>query len=195
MKKLFFLPVFVALWASCSGPVKTEDETSSLSFSEDSEGMISEASEEAGNGAQSDRTNPEPMDGAKLEAILREVVGDGILVHGNAIEFSVQDIRLTCLYDETHNRMRVISAVKDYAEVTDEEKDLMLQSNFHSALDARYAVSRDVVYAAFIHPLSSLTEDDFLSGILQVASLKVSFGDSYSSGILQFQGQDRGESA
>ncbi len=32
----------------------------------------------------------------------------------------------------------------------------MMIANFHTALDARYAISDGVIYAAFIHPLSSL---------------------------------------
>ncbi|MEM7699905.1 MAG: hypothetical protein AAF236_16030 [Verrucomicrobiota bacterium] len=136
-----------------------------------------------------------PMNGAQLESILREVAKDKIVVEGSVIEFVVEGIPIACVYDEAHDRMRLITPIKSFSEVTDEEKDAMLRSNFHSALDGRYAVSGDIVYAAFIHPLSSLTKYDFLSGIFQVASLRASFGDSYSSGLLQYGGETRGESA
>ncbi|NJL83304.1 MAG: hypothetical protein HC890_10765, partial [Chloroflexaceae bacterium] len=53
-------------------------------------------------------------------------------------------------------------------------------------LDARYAVSNGVVFAAFVHPLSTLDERDFLSALRQVSQLVRNFGTSYSSGALSF---------
>jgi len=61
-----------------------------------------------------------------------------------------------------------------------------MNSNFHLALDARYAVSDDVLYAAFIHPLSSLCKEDFESALKQVYNLVATFGKTYSSGQLEF---------
>lgn len=61
-----------------------------------------------------------------------------------------------------------------------------MEANFHSALDARYAVSDGVLYSAFIHPLASLTERDLISGIGQTRQLALTFGRKYSSGALHF---------
>lgn len=65
----------------------------------------------------------------------------------------------------------------------------VLEANFHSALDARYATSDGVLYAAFIHPLSPLTEAEVRSAVAQVASLVRSFGTTYSSGELAYGGE------
>lgn len=65
----------------------------------------------------------------------------------------------------------------------------VLEANFHSALDARYATSDGVLYAAFIHPLSPLTEAEVRSAVAQVASLVRSFGTTYSSGELVYGGE------
>lgn len=66
----------------------------------------------------------------------------------------------------------------------------MLQANFDAILDARYAIANDLVWAVFIHPLSSLTEDDFISGIAQTVTAAETFGTTYSSGALVFGGGD-----
>jgi len=71
-------------------------------------------------------------------------------------------------------------------ELTKDIKDKLLISNFHSTLDARYAVSDDVLYAAFIHPLSPLTEGELESAIRQVATLADTFETTYSSGDLSY---------
>ncbi|MEO0827465.1 MAG: hypothetical protein AAFY67_17815, partial [Cyanobacteria bacterium J06642_9] len=62
----------------------------------------------------------------------------------------------------------------------------MLVANFHSTLDARYAVTNGTVVAVFVHPLASLQAADLQSGLRQVANLATNFGTSYSSGELGF---------
>ncbi len=127
-----------------------------------------------------------PLTGADLKAILEETVDEIVVVEGNVIRFRHANVDLLCVYDETHDRMRIIAPIKAYAEVTPEEKDRMLAANFHSALDARYCAGDGVLFAAYLHPLSPLTRDDLLSAVYQVASLRLSFGSDYSSGLLSF---------
>ena len=62
----------------------------------------------------------------------------------------------------------------------------MLIANYHSSLDARYAVSQGIVYSAFLHPLSTLADDQLASALRQVAALATTFGSTYSSGELMF---------
>jgi len=131
------------------------------------------------------------MDGAGLEAVIRGLTDeDKITLNQNVIEFSFQEVPLYCIYDEAHNRMRIISPIVDYSLVPEAGKDLMMESNFHAALDARYCVSGDILYAAFIHPLSTLERGEILSAIYQVASLHLSFGTGYTSGLLSFGGEE-----
>jgi len=68
-----------------------------------------------------------------------------------------------------------------------------LQANFDSALDARYAVANGVLWSAYIHPLSSLQDKQFLEAVGQVVNLTSTFGSSYSSGALIFNGGDSKE--
>ena len=92
--------------------------------------------------------------------------------------------------DENANRMRIIVQV---AAVEGLDQDLLfrlLQANFDTALDARYAIAQNILWSTFIHPLSSLSENEFVSGFAQTIILAETFGDSFSSGALKFNGGD-----
>lgn len=104
--------------------------------------------------------------------------------------FMIADQWITVVTDQNADRMRIIVPVAKL-EVLDKEQLLrLMQANFDSALDARYAIANEIVWSAFIHPLASLQEKEFLSGVGQVINLAQSFGKSYSSGLLIFRGGD-----
>ncbi len=105
-------------------------------------------------------------------------------------QFAHQDVPMACLVDSNFDRMRFIAPVTELDELDDETKDALLEANFHTALDARYASSNGLLFAAFIHPLSSLDEPLARSALDQVASLVHTFGTEYSSGALEFVGAD-----
>ena len=148
------------------------------------------------NGQESDNPPAVEMSGKGLEAIIRDVSEeDSVTVAENVIEFTFEDVSLICIYDEAHNRMRIVSPILNYSLIPEEGKDEMMRANFHAALDARYCVSGDILFAAFIHPLSTLERGEVLSAIYQVASLHLSFGTSYTSGLLSFGGEEAEEEA
>jgi hypothetical protein len=101
-------------------------------------------------------------------------------------QFAHQDVPMACLIDERFDRMRFIAPVTDVGDLDDATKDAILEANFHTTLDARYASSNGLLFAAFIHPLSSLDESLARSALDQVASLVHTFGTDYSSGALEF---------
>lgn len=103
-----------------------------------------------------------------------------------AWEFDYDGVRMACLTDLHFDRMRLIAPILHVSDLEDDQRDAMLEANFHTALDARYAFSGGVVYAAYIHPLSPLTLEELRAAMSQVASLVRSFGTSYSSGMLMF---------
>jgi hypothetical protein len=92
--------------------------------------------------------------------------------------------------DEAADRMRIIVQIAPASQLTQEDLYRMMQANFDTALDARYAIAREVLWAAFIHPLSPLTDDAFRAGFQQAVTLAETYGTSYSSGGLRFQGGD-----
>ncbi|MFT5660804.1 MAG: hypothetical protein ACI9TV_001447 [Sulfurimonas sp.] len=102
------------------------------------------------------------------------------------ILFKYLGTKMALLSDENYNRMRIISPITKYSSLATKIKDSLMDSNFHLALDARYAVSEDILYAAFLHPLSSLVTEDFESALKQVYNLAISFGKTYSSAQIEF---------
>jgi hypothetical protein len=82
--------------------------------------------------------------------------------------------------------MRLITPVRRISELSPEQVPRVLEANFHTTLDARYATSEDILYAAYIHPLSFLSEVELRSAVRQVSNLALSFGSTYSSGELVY---------
>jgi hypothetical protein len=108
-------------------------------------------------------------------------------------QFSIESVDVTVITDENADRMRIISPV---AKGEDLDKDMLyrlMQSNFDSALDARYSIAKGVLWSTFIHPLGSLGDEEFLSALGQVVNLSLSYGTSFSSGALIFRGGDSAE--
>jgi len=101
-------------------------------------------------------------------------------------QFKAGGVSMICLTDETHDRMRIVAPVMEESKMTPDQREQVMRANFHTALDARYAVRDGVLYSAFIHPLSPLTEEEVSSAVSQVAELAKTFGSTYSSGALTF---------
>ena len=135
--------------------------------------------------AQNRPNKLEAMTLERLEAILQEEAldlegGDGqwqLLIEGQ---------QLLVLTDAASDRMRIVAPVTDATSLSVEQVEAILVANFHTALDARYAVTDGTVVSVFVHPLSSLQEFDLRSGLYQVATLANTFGTTYSSGGLNF---------
>lgn len=62
----------------------------------------------------------------------------------------------------------------------------LMEANFHTALDVKYAISDDILWSVFIHPLKELNKDEVLSAINQVYEASVTYGTTYSSTGLTF---------
>ena len=104
--------------------------------------------------------------------------------------FVVEGREVSVITDEKADRMRIIVPVAPTEKI---EKDMLyrlMQANFDSALDARYSIANNILWAAFIHPLSELGDKEFLLGLGQTVNLALTYGDSYSSGALVFGGGD-----
>ncbi len=132
------------------------------------------------------------MTGQKLGNLIKQVDPDAVLA-GNTWRFEAAGQVIAVVFDENADRMRIIIPITDADKVSEEQRTRMLQANFDSALDARYAIAQDLVWATFIHPLSPLTENEFLLGLGQTISAVETFGDSYSSGMFMFGAGDSAE--
>lgn len=128
------------------------------------------------------------MTNEQLEVIIKNITTKMRGQNGHW-EFEIDNTRFICLTDVTHNRMRIISPIAEADKVTPEQMRACMDANFHTALDSRYAISNNILWSAFIHPLEELTERQAIDGISQVYSAVRTFGSSYSSGALSFRKQ------
>jgi hypothetical protein len=120
---------------------------------------------------------------------MENIVADNVEVidrQKGHIIFTYNKVKMALISDVTHDRMRIIAPIKNYSEVTPAQKDKIMESNFHKALDARYAASRGVLYSAYIHPMSPLTKVELEDALIQVSALVLNFGSTYSGGNLSF---------
>ncbi len=124
-----------------------------------------------------------------LQGILKETV-ENLKGDSGQWRFTYADVEMALLISVPHDRMRIVAPIGSEAQLTDQQRKRMLEGNFHSALDVRYATSNGLVYAAYIHPLSPLRREEIQSALRQVAELVKTFGTTYSSGELSF-GQPR----
>ncbi len=127
----------------------------------------------------------QPMNNRQLDGLIRQISAS---VEGDlgCWRFDYQGRQLMAITDETHNRMRVMTAIIDGTELTEEIRHTVLEANFDRALDAKYATSQGYLWSVFTHPLAELTDDQFLDAVAQVKTLADNFGTSYSSCDLVF---------
>ncbi|MBN2816924.1 MAG: hypothetical protein JXQ67_09585 [Campylobacterales bacterium] len=102
------------------------------------------------------------------------------------VMFKYMDKKMVLLSNAEYDRMRIISPITDFTSLAPKIKDDLMVANFHSTLDARYAVTENTLYAAFMHRLSSLELEDFQSAIKQVYNLNKNFSTTYSSAQIEF---------
>ncbi len=134
-----------------------------------------------------------PMTGERLDRLIGRIDEDAQRLAPSQWQFTVADRALVVIIDEAADRMRVVTPIVEAKLVDDELFRRMLQANYDSALDARYAVAQGVVWSVFIHPLGELTDRFFLSGVGQVVNAADTFGTTFSSGVLLFGGGDSGQ--
>ncbi len=127
----------------------------------------------------------ERMTSKALEEIINELSED-VKVEGNSVQFSFQGVSMFLIHDTNADRMRLVSPIIETKNLQAGMLEKAMEANFHTALDARYAISDGIVWSVFIHPLSDLQPSFFKSAILQVATARATFGDQYTSGALLF---------
>ncbi len=110
--------------------------------------------------------------------------------NGVHFQMTIHDIPVLILTDAHADRMRTLIPIRSLDEIKPEDLLRVLQANFDTALDARYAVAKGKLWATFIHPLSPLKKDEFISGLGQTINLVETYGTLYSGGALSFNGGD-----
>ncbi len=130
-----------------------------------------------------------PMTLARLGQIVKALDPEAEAA-GNAFRLTISDVPVTIITDPVADRMRAIVPIRSAEGMTPEEVLRVMQANFDTALDARYAVAQGRLWAVFIHPLSALERDQFISGMGQTVNLALTYGSLYTGGALSFGGGD-----
>ncbi len=140
--------------------------------------------------AQSDQSiAPQAAPQAMTQQRMAEIIEDFADQYNDdfgAIQFTYNDVELALISDNRANRMRIVAPIIEVNELSEDMIIATLVSNYHLALDARYAIGDGLMYAAYMHPMRELTRNQLESAIRQVASLHNTFGTSFSSGELSF---------
>ena len=131
----------------------------------------------------------EPMTLERLATIV-QAIDEDVVPQGPTLQFSIDDIPVMIVVDATADRMRAMVPIASADGL--EAKDLlrMMQANFDTALDARYAVANGRLWGVFIHPLSPLERDQLISALVQTVNVARSYGQTYSGGAHVFGGGD-----
>lgn len=125
------------------------------------------------------------MNNDDLEKIIY-VVADSLRGNKGNWQFMIKDRILICITDEKNNRMRIISPIIEQKKLNYADMLKLMEANFHTVLDVKYAIADDLLWSVFIHPLKELDKDQILSAINQVFTAAATYGTSYSSTNLIF---------
>lgn len=129
------------------------------------------------------------MDNAQLDSLVKQLNPKAQGKPGYW-QFMLEGREIYVITDESADRMRVMTPIAKADELGDGQLARLMQANFDSALDARYAIARGALWSTFIHPLATLQDAEFISAVAQTVTLAHSYGSSYSSGALTFGGGD-----
>ena len=128
-----------------------------------------------------------PMTNDRLDGLIRQT---SKTVKGEAgyWQIKIGGREVLVITDARHNRMRIMSPVAAQDQLDKAELIRLLEANFGSALDSKYALRDQTLWSVFTHPLAELTDEQFLDCMAQVANLADNFGRSYASSNLIFGG-------
>lgn len=108
-----------------------------------------------------------------------------------------EGVMFSCRVDAYANRMRFMVPIVNLARAERQNlppaAELMercLKANFHSALDAKYAVQGGVLFSLFMHPLTTLTPEFVKDAFWQTVNLAKNTGDTFASAHLVYRGAD-----
>lgn len=111
-------------------------------------------------------------------------------VFATGFQLTIEDIPVIIVSDPAADRMRAMVPIRSAEGLEPDELMRLMQANFDTALDARYAVANGRLWGIFIHPLSPLEREQFISALIQTVNLARTYGTLYSGGAQTFGGGD-----
>ncbi len=131
-----------------------------------------------------------PMTMERLGAIITRLDDKVEKPRNGFWRFTVTGATVIVVGDETFDRLRILVGIQSAKDLTQDQLMQIAESNYDTALDARYAISQEILWSMYAHPLKSLGDRQFISAIGQTVNLAISYGDGYSSGGILFEGGD-----
>jgi len=132
-----------------------------------------------------------PSVGAAIELLkIVTAIDEDASLTANGASFTVDGTPVTLVFDVNADRMRLFTRVSPSDALSGSQLRRLMQANFDTALDARYAIAGGQVWSTYMHSLVSLTHDDFVSAIAQTVTLVKTYGTTFSSGALSFGAGD-----
>ncbi|MEO0390788.1 MAG: hypothetical protein AAF218_07585 [Pseudomonadota bacterium] len=125
----------------------------------------------------------------RLTGIVQAIDPDA-RVQGRVMELTIDDVPLIVVTDPDADRMRAMVPIRSAEGLEPDELLRLMQANFDSALDARYAVARGRLWGVFIHPLGALEREQLISALVQTVNVARTYGQTYSGGAQIFGGGD-----
>jgi hypothetical protein len=124
---------------------------------------------------------------ARMAGLLDQIVGEVAGEVGNW-SFTYLGVEMLLVTDGAYDRMRILAPIAEGGQLDAAQLRLLLRANFGRALDAKYALFQDRVWSTYVHPLRSLSKEQLISALRQVASLYLTYGTSFSSMDISFGG-------
>lgn len=147
--------------------------------------------EEAEPDSASDAEDAPPTVAAAIDLLtVVTMIDEDASITGNGATFEVDGTPVTLVFDVNADRMRLFTRVASSDGLSGAQLKRLMQANFDTALDARYAIAGGQVWSTYMHPLVSLSQDDFVSAIAQTVTLARTYGTTFSSGALSFGAGD-----
>ena len=131
------------------------------------------------------KTLAQKMNNEELGKIIY-VMADSLRGTAGNWQFVIKDRLLLCVTDESNNRMRIMSPIIEQKKLAYTDMLKVMEANFHTALDVKYAISNDLLWSVFIHPLGELTKEQVVDAIEQVYVAALTYGSTYNSTGLSF---------
>ena len=144
------------------------------------------------SGPQAETKSEVTETGMTLERLTEivQAIDENAEVRGRAMRLTIAEVGVTIITDPKNNRMRAFVAIQSLDGVNQQLLYRLLQANFDSALDARYAIAKEHILSVFVHPLKELQKDQFIEGLGQVVNLVKTYGTAFTSGGMTFGGGD-----
>lgn len=142
------------------------------------------------NAFAQDATEPQPPMTLELMAEIITTLDPEAKQRGPTFEFVIQDVPVIVITDPRADRMRAMVPIRSAEGLSPDELTRLMQANFDTALDARYAIAQGRLWGIFIHPLSPLEPGQFVSGLAQTVNVALTYGQTYSGGASVFGGGD-----